>query len=103
MNQAPPTSSNSGCLPWVGLILTSFYLIFLAWRPDPLPFIDEGIAALIWWQCFKIIKKQFSFMSQFTGQFKQHQPPADDQPTSFKDSGAQGQIIDVEAEEPEKD
>ncbi len=97
MNQTLPASSNSGCLPWVGLIITSFFLLFFSWRMPGL--IDEGVLLAIWWLCFNQIRKQVNFFAQFTGKPKQPQSEPKYSKNSFKSSKAQGQIIDVEAEE----
>ena len=95
MNQALPTSNNSGCLPWVGLILSTCFLLFFSWRLPGI--IDEGVLLTIWWLCFRQVRKQFSFVNQFTRPSKQATDPV--QKNNFKSESPQGQIIDIEAEE----
>jgi len=72
---------------WLLAFLSGFYLVFLAIIPDPLPFVDEGLALLIFVKSMAYLGHDVRKWLPFLGKPKN--------PAGSGNASAAGQTVDV--------
>lgn len=63
-------------LVWLFAILSGFYLVALGWIPDPLPFVDEATALLIFVKATSYLGYDVRRFIPFLGRGKKQPQPA---------------------------
>ncbi|MFD2255653.1 hypothetical protein ACFSSA_03110 [Luteolibacter algae] len=68
-------------LAWIGAVFSGLYLLTAGPIPDPIPFVDEGVALAVFLKCTLYLgydlRKWLPFLSK-KGKSKRSQEPKDD-------------------------